>query len=113
MSQEAAQLFFAIMDLVNIDPMYQYSLTYYIDLFLFSITNSQKNEDLSVRLENLKKYHLYFLYTNICRSLFEKDKLLLSFILSQKLLLHQGKMDMSMWRFMLTGGYLYYNHNNR
>ena len=34
MSKEASHLFFAISDLANIDPMYQYSLTYYIDLFV-------------------------------------------------------------------------------
>lgn len=32
-SKEAACLFFAISDLVSIDPMYQYSLSYYIELF--------------------------------------------------------------------------------
>jgi dynein heavy chain len=32
-SQQASSLFFCISDLGNIDPMYQYSLAYYIDLF--------------------------------------------------------------------------------
>lgn len=39
-SQEASCLFFAIQDLGFIDPMYQYSLTYFIDLFTFSIEKS-------------------------------------------------------------------------
>lgn len=41
MSNEASNLFFAITDLGNIDPMYQYSLSYFIDLFIFSIKNSE------------------------------------------------------------------------
>ena len=45
-SQEAACLFFAISDLANIDPMYQYSLTYYIDLFSQAIILSEKNSNL-------------------------------------------------------------------
>lgn len=39
-SKEAACLFFVVSDLGNIDPMYQYSLTYYIDLFTQAISNS-------------------------------------------------------------------------
>lgn len=54
-SQEASCLFFSIMDLANLDPMYQYSLVYYIELFTQAIIKSKKSEDLNERLENLKK----------------------------------------------------------
>lgn len=33
-------LFFVVSDLGNIDPMYQYSLNYFIELFSQSIRNS-------------------------------------------------------------------------
>ena len=35
-------LFFSIADLANIDPMYQYSLTWFINLFNMSIDNADK-----------------------------------------------------------------------
>lgn len=42
-------LFFSIADLANIEPMYQYSLTWFINLFILSIENSEKSENLSKR----------------------------------------------------------------
>ena len=101
---KTAILFFCISDLANIDPMYQYSLPFFVSLFLSAIEKAEKSDDLEVRIENLNDTFRYTLYCNICRSLFEKHKTLFSFLLCMRLLLASDEADYDDYRFLLTGG---------
>ncbi|CAK9071077.1 unnamed protein product [Durusdinium trenchii] len=101
---KTAILFFCISDLANIDPMYQYSLPFFVSLFLSSIEKAEQSEDLEKRIENLNDTFRYTLYCNICRSLFEKHKTLFSFLLCMRLLLSSEEADYDDYRFLLTGG---------
>jgi len=101
---KASVMFFCIQDLANIDPMYQYSLPFYVSLFLNSIERAEKASELDQRIENINDFFRLNLYRNICRSLFERHKLLFSFLLCARLFLADGMIDMANYRYLLTGG---------
>ncbi|KAF1789121.1 P-loop containing nucleoside triphosphate hydrolase [Phytophthora cactorum] len=99
----ASQLFFCIADLTVIDPMYQYALEWFINLFVFSIGRAESSSVLATRLDNLNDAFTFILYQNVCRSLFEKDKLLFAFLLAIKILVGNGTIDGTELRYFFTG----------
>ena len=78
---QASTLFFCLTELCEIDPMYQFSLDWFSNLFELGISLAEKSNDLRKRLQNLNETILFLLYSNVCKSLFAKDKLLFSVML--------------------------------
>uniref|UniRef100_A0A8C5C287 Dynein axonemal heavy chain 3 n=1 Tax=Gadus morhua TaxID=8049 RepID=A0A8C5C287_GADMO len=70
-------------------------------LALWAISGSQ---DLSERIAHIVRHFTLSMYNNVCRSLFEKDKLLFSLLLTVGLMQSKGRVDPGVWRFLLTGG---------
>jgi len=110
-SIHVAHLFFTISDLSNIEPVYQYSLNWYKDIFSIAILNTQAQviTDKSKRLDILKENFTSLLYDKVCMSLFEKDKIVFSFLLNMKLKMISLAPEVQAIyskenRFLVTGG---------
>eukprot|EP00750_Incisomonas_marina_P005719 INCI14099.2.p1 GENE.INCI14099.2~~INCI14099.2.p1 ORF type:complete len:3630 (-),score=727.81 INCI14099.2:1911-12800(-) len=107
-SIRAAILYFILNDLARVDPMYQFSLSAYAELFSQSIANSRSKgggsqTDISKRIEAVNNYHTYAVYKQTCLGLFEKHKLLLSFNICTKILQANGKLPPAEFDFFLKG----------
>ena len=96
-------MYFVVANLSLIDPMYQFSLRYFTQLFNLTIENSTKSNVLEKRLENLLAETTIAIYTNVSRGLFEKDKLVFSFMLCAEILKLNGLINNAEWIFFLRG----------
>ena len=67
-----ARLYFSIQELPALDPMYQFSMKWFKDLFNQSFSfSAEKVKDHKGRIKQLKNDFRVVLFTNVCRSLFE------------------------------------------
>jgi len=88
-------LFFCTTDLARVDPMYQYSLEWFRAIFLKSIEKAELSDDVAQRTQNINAHFTFNLFSNVCRSLFERHKLLFSFLLCCRILMNQDKIDLA------------------
>lgn len=96
-------LYFVISDMSLVDPMYQNSLQFFKDLFNNCMEKAEKNSALEKRLNNLMDYTTNSTYQIICRGLFEKDKLLFSFLIAAQILRNAGAITEIEWSYFLRG----------
>ncbi|CAG7837222.1 unnamed protein product [Allacma fusca] len=97
-------LYFVVAQLTELDPMYQYSLKYFVQVFIQCIASTEKSEELDERLRILRKATTLATYTNISRGLFEKDKLVFSFMLCSDIMRNRDSISDAEWNFFLRGG---------
>ncbi|KAF4658988.1 hypothetical protein FOL47_007767, partial [Perkinsus chesapeaki] len=100
----SASLFFVVSDLCIVDPMYQYSLDWFIMIFIMSIDQAEKAPSPADRMANLSNSTIRLLYVMVCRSLFEAHRLLFSMQLAFKMQEVDKELNFKQMRLFLTGG---------
>ena len=109
-AKRASILYFCLASLANVSDMYAFSLPWFKDLFALGVRKAPPNQstgnpknDLLTRLNSLCSYLTYFVYATVCRSLFERHKLLFSFLLCTGILGGDGAIDPNEFRFVISG----------
>ncbi|CAH8871669.1 unnamed protein product [Trichobilharzia szidati] len=96
-------MYFVITTMSEIDPMYQFSLKYFKNLFNSTIQNSQQASSLEERIQILLESTTKSTYNNVARGLFERDKLVFSFMLCVQILRQMDQITTQEWNYFLLG----------
>ncbi|XP_060531534.1 dynein axonemal heavy chain 1-like [Cylas formicarius] len=103
-ANRAQILFFCLADLSNVDPMYQYSLEWFISIFISTIAGTERSAETNTRVRTINEHFTFNLFSNVCRSLFEKNKLHFAFLMCVRILMDEGKINDQEWHHFLAGG---------
>ena len=106
-AKRASLLFFSLIDLAMIDPMYQFSLIQFKELYQTTIKKLPVNEDNDQRLKDIDDSTTKSSFDFTCRALFERDKPLFSFLMAIKIIMgeqkNEEKIKNTELRFLLAG----------
>lgn len=97
-------LYFAIVDMTQVNSMYQTSLDQFQVLFDRSMEIAEKAGLASKRVNNIIDSMTYITYRYVNRGLYERDKTSFKLILLFKILLTAGKLDSRSITLFLRGG---------
>jgi dynein heavy chain len=104
-ANRSSNMFFVIADLNICESTYQYSLEWFLKIFLLSIKTAEKFErNIEKRLDALSKQFIKLLYEKVCDSLFETDKLMFSFLLALKSMEVDHTLDQVAKGLLMVGG---------
>ncbi|XP_055866073.1 dynein axonemal heavy chain 6-like isoform X2 [Biomphalaria glabrata] len=102
-AERGSVMYFVVSDMGEVDPMYQFSLKYFKQLFNNTISTSEKSDDLQTRLDICLEETTVCIYKNVSRGLFEKHKLVFSFLLCSEIMKTEGEITPLEWNFFLRG----------
>uniref|UniRef100_A0A182JZE6 Dynein heavy chain n=1 Tax=Anopheles christyi TaxID=43041 RepID=A0A182JZE6_9DIPT len=82
LAARGAILYFVVASLSEIDPMYQFSLRYFTQVYCSVVEQPHSRMELPERLATLLEDITFTVFSNICRGLFEKHKLICGFLVA-------------------------------
>ena len=104
----AAKFFFLSQDLVKLNPLYQFTHSWFKDFFqrqleIVSQNNLLDRSNKDKMVKKVRKAMTLDFFKEICNTLFEQDQLLVSFILAYKDLESEYTTDMRQVEFFIKG----------
>ncbi|XP_030566728.1 dynein heavy chain 6, axonemal [Drosophila novamexicana] len=103
LASRGAILYFVVAGLAEIDPMYQYSLKYFTQVFCNVLRLEHPVMTVEVRISTLMVDELRAIYDNISRGLFENHKLIFSFLLALSVERQEGRVSEEEFSFLTRG----------
>jgi len=97
-------LYFSIVAMSEVNPMYQTSLAQFVVLFMQSMDKADRAKLASKRVGNIIETMTYMVYRYINRGLFEQHKLLFVYTIALKILVRIRKLSQDDIALFLRGG---------
>jgi len=97
-------LYFAIVEMSLVNPMYQTSLAQFLGLFMESMNRAEKASLASKRVTNIIEKMTYMVYRYINRGLYEANKLTFVLLVTLKILVTAGLLKVADVSLLLRGG---------
>jgi dynein heavy chain, axonemal len=97
-------LYFLIVEMSNVNIMYQNSLKQFLNIFDNSITKSAKSNITEERINIVLRYLTYEVWSFTSRSLYERHKLLFTLMMAIKIDYYKGYMTHTEFMSFIKGG---------
>lgn len=97
-------LYFLVVEMGMVNPMYQNSLQQFLELFDFSLRNATMSILLERRIENIIGYLTYAIFKYKCRGLYEKHKTLFTILMTLKIDIERGHITRNQFEYFIKGG---------
>ena len=97
-------LYFLIVEMSQVNPMYQTSLKQFLAVFDEAISKSKLENKIEKRIKNILHYLTRSTFSYIMRSLYEKDKFVFTLLMALKIDLNAGNISYQEFSILLKGG---------
>jgi len=97
-------IYFLFTECSDINPMYQNSLSQFLEMFNLAMTDSEANPTVSVRCKNIIEAASHLTWFRFTRGVFERHKLLYTMLLALKIAMKAGTIKGDEFATLLKGG---------
>jgi len=101
-------LFFVIKDLNRLEYVYQFSLKWFMEIFEAELKAEDTQEAGKPKVDpviDLNDRLTQAVYQKVCLSVFQKDKLLISFMIAHAWMKSEANIDQNLVKFFIQGPY--------